>query len=343
MEWVSEIEEEKSMDLRDGIEVGFENEGDLVGDGMELSVQVQMGEDDVVESLRRITGKEQLENGSGGAVKFAVGLVFWLNVRFWGLWYGLLCAQASYVVSILFVILLRTDWEAEALRSRKLTSVEITTMNGVNDHGMSVLFGMTLLLDETTESFVWVFDSFLSAMSGKHPKTIFTDQAQAIGNAIKQLMPTTHHRLCLWHIHQNAAKHLAHVYVANKDFVKDFEHCIYMAETKEDFGSLWKSMIEKYSLSDIEWLTNLYSLQEKWAPVCGREHFCAGMTTQRSESVNSFVKGYSNGKLCINDFIRQYEKSKLDRREKEVKQDYYCKHSKPVINTVLWFEKQAAM
>ncbi|XP_026433568.1 protein FAR1-RELATED SEQUENCE 5-like [Papaver somniferum] len=68
---------------------------------------------------------------------------------------------------------------------------------GVNHHGMSVLFGMALLLDETIESFVWVFDSFLSAISGKHPKTIFTYQAQAIGNAIKQAMPTTHHRLCL--------------------------------------------------------------------------------------------------------------------------------------------------
>ncbi|RZC54320.1 hypothetical protein C5167_013179 [Papaver somniferum] len=60
----------------------------------------------------------------------AVGLAFWLNVGFSGLWYGLLSAQAACVVSVLYVILLRTDWEAEALRARKLTSVEITSMNG---------------------------------------------------------------------------------------------------------------------------------------------------------------------------------------------------------------------
>lgn len=91
---------------------------------------------------------------------------------------------------------------------------------GVNHHGMSVLFGMALLVDESAESFVWAFQSFLSAMSGKHPKTIFTDQAQAIGNAVKEVMPDTHHRLCLWHIFQNAARHLSHVYAANEDFTR---------------------------------------------------------------------------------------------------------------------------
>ncbi|KAI3908293.1 hypothetical protein MKX01_027315 [Papaver californicum] len=64
----------------------------------------------------------------------AVGLAFWLNIGFSGLWYGLLSAQAACVISILFVILLRTDWEAEALRARKLTSVEVT-MNGTCHSG----------------------------------------------------------------------------------------------------------------------------------------------------------------------------------------------------------------
>ncbi|KAL5715707.1 Protein DETOXIFICATION 54 [Ranunculus cassubicifolius] len=53
----------------------------------------------------------------------AVGLAFWLKMGFGGLWYGLLSAQLACVVSILFVVLWRTDWEAEAARARKLTSV----------------------------------------------------------------------------------------------------------------------------------------------------------------------------------------------------------------------------
>ncbi|KAF6158414.1 hypothetical protein GIB67_019453 [Kingdonia uniflora] len=56
----------------------------------------------------------------------AVGLAFWLKLGFGGLWYGLLSAQLACVVSILFVILMRTDWEAEALRARKLSSLEMS-------------------------------------------------------------------------------------------------------------------------------------------------------------------------------------------------------------------------
>lgn len=66
----------------------------------------------------------------------AVGLAFWLKFGFSGLWYGLLSAQAACAVSILFVVLARTDWEAEALRAKKMTGLEMisggsTTCNGI--------------------------------------------------------------------------------------------------------------------------------------------------------------------------------------------------------------------
>ncbi|XP_057489852.1 protein DETOXIFICATION 54 [Actinidia eriantha] len=51
----------------------------------------------------------------------AVGLAFWLKVGFNGLWFGLLSAQAACAVSILYAVLVRTDWEGEALKAKKLT------------------------------------------------------------------------------------------------------------------------------------------------------------------------------------------------------------------------------
>ncbi|WCJ44097.1 MATE efflux family protein [Euphorbia peplus] len=60
----------------------------------------------------------------------AVGLAFWMNVGFAGLWFGLLSAQVACAVSILYVVLVRTDWEHEALKSKKLTCIE---MCGNND------------------------------------------------------------------------------------------------------------------------------------------------------------------------------------------------------------------
>ncbi|KAG1328075.1 protein DETOXIFICATION 54 [Cocos nucifera] len=55
----------------------------------------------------------------------AVGLAFWLRVGFSGLWYGLLSAQVACVVSVLVVVLGRTDWEVETLRAKKLTNSEL--------------------------------------------------------------------------------------------------------------------------------------------------------------------------------------------------------------------------
>ena len=54
-------------------------------------------------------------------------------------------------------------------------------------------------------------------MSGKHPSTIFTDQDAAIAAAIAFVFPNTRHRLCLWHIYLNAAKHLGHVIHASEN------------------------------------------------------------------------------------------------------------------------------
>ncbi|WOK96412.1 hypothetical protein Cni_G05119 [Canna indica] len=59
----------------------------------------------------------------------AVGLAFTLGVGFGGLWYGLLTAQAVCVVLVLDAVLLRTDWEVEALRAKKLTNVEVAVMS----------------------------------------------------------------------------------------------------------------------------------------------------------------------------------------------------------------------
>ena len=82
----------------------------------------------------------------------------------------------------------------------------------VNHHKQTVVFGAALLYEETSESYKWLFETFLGAMSGKQPKTILTDQCAAMANAIVKVFPDTKHRLCVWHIYQNAAKKLSHVF-----------------------------------------------------------------------------------------------------------------------------------
>ena len=73
---------------------------------------------------------------------------------------------------------------------------------GINNHGHSILFGCALICDETTENFIWLFETWLTCMWGIHPKGIITDQSQAIMNAICHVFPNTRKRLCMWHILQ---------------------------------------------------------------------------------------------------------------------------------------------
>ncbi|KAL0323384.1 UNVERIFIED_CONTAM: protein DETOXIFICATION 54 [Sesamum angustifolium] len=48
-----------------------------------------------------------------------------VSVGFTGLWLGLLSAQAACAVSILYVIFYCTNWEGEAVKASKLSSLEI--------------------------------------------------------------------------------------------------------------------------------------------------------------------------------------------------------------------------
>ena len=73
---------------------------------------------------------------------------------------------------------------------------------GTNHHKQTIIFGAALLYNETIESFVWLFNTFLTVTSGKHPSTIFTDQCAAMSAAIRIVFPNTRHHLCLWHIFQ---------------------------------------------------------------------------------------------------------------------------------------------
>ncbi|TXG65423.1 hypothetical protein EZV62_006698 [Acer yangbiense] len=154
---------------------------------------------------------------------------------------------------------------------------------GVNNHGQSLLFGCGLLDGETTEACKWLFNVFLQAMEGKEPETVFIDQAQAIAAAISEVLPNYNHRLCLWHIFQNAAKRLSQVFNEFKTFSRDFKKCVYHPETVEEFESNWQALLDDYGLGEIDWLEGLYKLREKWTQVYARSHFCSAIGDRREK------------------------------------------------------------
>ncbi|RYR57590.1 hypothetical protein Ahy_A05g023292 isoform C [Arachis hypogaea] len=58
----------------------------------------------------------------------AIGLGFWLDIGFCGLWLGLLSAQVCCAGLMLYVIL-TTNWKNQVQRAQLLTSAENMAMN----------------------------------------------------------------------------------------------------------------------------------------------------------------------------------------------------------------------
>lgn len=209
---------------------------------------------------------------------------------------------------------------------------------GVNHHQQSTLFGSALLFDETESTFVWLFNMWLEAISGRHPVTILTNQHEAIGIAIEQVFPKSHHCFCKLHILNQVPKQLPQVYRSHPSFKEDLEKCINLTEDVGEFELCWESLVHRYRLKKNEWLLALYGARQKWVPAYLKDTFFA----QASETINSFFDGYVEASASFEEFINQYERAMTNRCEKELEEDIRTMHTKPILKTRFPIEKQAA-
>ncbi|OMP12327.1 hypothetical protein COLO4_03304 [Corchorus olitorius] len=221
--------------------------------------------------------------------------------------------------------------------------VPFAPFTGWNHHGQPVLFGCALLLNESESSFVWLFQTWLAAMSGRHPVSITTDQDRIIRAAVAQVFPETRHRFCKWNVFREAQERLSDVYHSHPTFEAEFQRCINLTEAVDEFESCWESLLIRYNLRDNEWLQSMYNARQHWVPIYLRDTFFGEMSiTQRSDSVNSYFDGYINASTNAQNLIKQYEKAVLSRYEKEVKADYDTLNNAPALRTPSPMEKQAA-
>ncbi|KAJ0962993.1 hypothetical protein J5N97_028115 [Dioscorea zingiberensis] len=211
---------------------------------------------------------------------------------------------------------------------------------GVNHHGQTILFGCGLLSKEDTETYIWLFKTWLECMSGKAPKAIITDQCMAIQGAIRVVFPNSHHRLCLWHIMKKVPEKLGGL-IEYKAIKKILKSIIYEAVDIQEFEDIWLKMMKDYNIEKNEWLNSLYKNRHRWAPIYVKGIFWAGMsTTQRSESINAFFDGYVGPTTSLKQFVEQYDNALKSKIEKENKSDFASFNSSFPIMTDCHFEKQ---
>jgi zinc finger SWIM domain-containing protein 3 len=203
---------------------------------------------------------------------------------------------------------------------------------GFNHHREVVIFGAALLYDETIESFQWLFETFFESMSGKKPNTIFTNQDPAMANAISLVMPNTYHRLCTWHLIQNALKHIGHLFRAENGFRSDLHACFKVWEDEEELLIAWDAILHKYNVRENSWLQRLFEVKEKWAKAYVKMSFSAGInSTQLSESLNSGLKNYLQSDYDIVKFFTHFERLLNDKRYKELLAEYNLRQKLPKI------------
>ncbi|XP_062081479.1 protein FAR1-RELATED SEQUENCE 9 [Humulus lupulus] len=217
------------------------------------------------------------------------------------------------------------------------------SFTGFNHHGQPVLFGCALILNESESSLVWLFQTWLHAMSGRSPASITTDPERLIQSAVARVLPGTRHRFCKWAIFRETKEKLPQLYQSQPTFETEFKKCVNESETINEFESSWESLLQRYYTMDNEWLQSMYSARQQWVPVYMRDAFFGEVSgTEGSGGLNLFFDGFVNASTTIQMFVKQYEKAIVSWHEKELKADYDTTNTTPVLKTPSPMEKQAA-
>ncbi|XP_021773621.1 protein FAR1-RELATED SEQUENCE 5-like [Chenopodium quinoa] len=201
---------------------------------------------------------------------------------------------------------------------------------GINNHWKNTMFACSFIGDETIESFVWLFETFKKAMGGKCPVSLFTDQDAAMAAAIPKVFPNTRHRLCLWHLIQNAVTRFG-ILKSDDTFKAAFTKCLSGCINEAQFEVCWDSMMTKYKLKNNSWFKRLYSLKHKWSTTLSKDFFSARiLSSQRSESTNHAVGFIANKKTSLTEFYDIFQKTVKTWRRNE---DFYELNSTKSIPT----------
>ncbi|ESR37283.1 hypothetical protein CICLE_v100301512mg, partial [Citrus x clementina] len=124
------------------------------------------------------------------------------------------------------------------------------------------------------------------------------------------VMPNTYHKLCMWHMMQNALKHIRSVF---NDKI----------EEEYDFFTTWNNMLDEYDMHTNDWLSSIFKLKEKWAFTYVRHVWSAGMkSTQLSKSFHASLKDYLKSDHNVSQFFMHFERVLKDMRYKELEAKY---------------------
>lgn len=210
-------------------------------------------------------------------------------------------------------------------------AVPFASFVGINHHRQPVLLGCALIADESEEAFTWIFQAWVNAMSGCRPVSIIADQDRAIQLSIAQVFPGTHHRFSAWQILAKEQENLGALLSMDAEFKYEYEACVFQSQTASEFDFAWNMIMEKYNLTDNEWLKEMYQMRKSWVPLHIKGTFFAGIPVDGS--LKSYFSTFVTAQTPLNEFIVRYEKALEKRYEEERKEDFNSFNMQAALHT----------
>ncbi|KAI0496228.1 hypothetical protein KFK09_022539 [Dendrobium nobile] len=222
--------------------------------------------------------------------------------------------------------------------------VPFAAFSGMNHHRQLIVFGSAFMTDENEASFIWLFETWLSLMSGRYPVSFVTPFNEVIGSASAKVFPNVQHRFCQRDIFRKCKEKLPDVYSEYASFKSEFKKCVNESESSGEFELSWRLLLDKYGLEGNMWLKSLYNLRQRWVPVYIRGTFYAEMpgSALKSETMHNFFQRNSITTTTLRDLVSQFDKAMAGQCEKEIHADFAMIHSKPIMKTPSPMEKQAS-
>ncbi|KAK9725549.1 hypothetical protein RND81_05G152800 [Saponaria officinalis] len=144
-----------------------------------------------------------------------------------------------------------------------------------------------------------------------------------------QIYPTSRHRLCQWHIQQNAISHFGSL-KSDRSFRSIFNKCLNKCYNEMEFETTWNQMIKQYGLENDSWFQRLYGLRAKWSTAFNKDFFSAGiLSSQRSGSTNHAIGFRASKTTSLTDFYGIFEDTLTRWRSEEERNEFNCLRSTP--------------
>ena len=220
-------------------------------------------------------------------------------------------------------------------------NIPLIVYSGVDSGGRNVIFGLSVVNDETEETHQWCFREFFS-IHQKLPQICITDQDLALMAVLNKNYPQVTHLLCQWHILQNLKKHFSFLQSMNlKNIYDKILTLPFISKTdifERTYEEVHKSLLSKKYTKSVEYLQRVYGLKLKWSTCYSPSKFPAGIhTTSRIESINSIIKHYVNSNSEISDlfdFILNFEKSLIYKLETEESKKQNHNNIHPILQKI---------